>query len=92
MQIKYVNVAVDYSNMKSETDLKSELGQNISISMAKSKSGKEDTIFSLLKKKRPNVKMLMCTLLTIRPTSTMELDRTLFSIAYLTMLSEGQNI
>jgi hypothetical protein len=50
MQRRDVNVAVEYSNMKSETDKKSELGKAISISRAKPKSGQADTIFSLLKK------------------------------------------
>jgi hypothetical protein len=45
-----VNVVVDYSDMKLETDLKSELAKAISISKAKPKSGQADTIFSLLKK------------------------------------------
>jgi hypothetical protein len=34
-----VNVVEDYSDIKSETDLKSELGKSISISTAKPKSG-----------------------------------------------------
>jgi hypothetical protein len=44
-----VNVA-EYSYMKTETDLKSELTKATSISMAKPKSGEADKIFSSLKK------------------------------------------
>jgi hypothetical protein len=80
MQRKDVNVVVDYSNMKSETDLKSELAKAISISRAKPKSGQADTIFSLLKTEMslyeatctltPNLNMLLDILLAIRPQST----------------------
>jgi hypothetical protein len=45
-----VNV-VKYSDMKSETDLKTELTKAISISTAKPKSGQADKIFSPLKRK-----------------------------------------
>jgi hypothetical protein len=69
-----VNV-VEYSDMKSEIDLKYE-----SISMAKPKSRQAETIFSSFKKEMslyeatctltPNLKILLDALLTIRPTST----------------------
>jgi hypothetical protein len=75
-----VNVVVEYSDMKSETDLKSELAKAISTSTAKPKSGQADKIFSSLKKEislyeatcilTPNLKLLLDVLLTIRPTST----------------------
>jgi hypothetical protein len=44
-----VNVVVEYFDMKSETDLKSESAKAISISTAKPKSGQADKIFSTLK-------------------------------------------
>jgi hypothetical protein len=45
-----VDVFVEYSDIKSETDLKSELAKAISISTTKPKSGQASSIFSLLKK------------------------------------------
>jgi hypothetical protein len=75
-----VNVAVKYSDMKSETDLESELAKAVSITTAKPKSGQAGKIFSSLKKEMSlyeatctlttNLKMLLDALLTIRPTST----------------------
>jgi hypothetical protein len=74
-----VNIAVEYSDMKSETHLKFELTKAISISREKPKSGQSDKIFSTLKIKMslyevtctltPNLKMLLGALLTIWPTS-----------------------
>jgi hypothetical protein len=66
--------------MKSETDLKSELAKAISISMAKPKiRARRKNIFPSLKKEMnvyearraltSNLKMLLDSLLTIRPTS-----------------------
>lgn len=44
------NVAVEYTDMKSEMDLKSELARVIPISMTKWKSGQKGRVFSLLNK------------------------------------------
>jgi hypothetical protein len=46
MQRGDVNVAVGYSGMKSETDLKFDLTKAISISTAKPTPGKADEMFS----------------------------------------------
>jgi hypothetical protein len=80
MQRGDVNVAVEYSDMKSETDLKSELAKAMSISSAKPKSGQADRMFSSLKREMslyeatctltPNLKMLLDALVTIRPMPT----------------------
>lgn len=43
-------VAVEYTDMKSEMDLKSELAKVVSVSMAKPKSGQTDKICSSLNK------------------------------------------
>jgi hypothetical protein len=71
---------VEYSDTKSETDLKYELAKAISISTAKPKSGQAHKIFSSIKKVMslyeatwtltPDLKMLFDALLTIQPTST----------------------
>jgi hypothetical protein len=47
-----VDVVVEYSDMNSETVLKSELAKAISISTSKSKSGQANRIFSSLKKRK----------------------------------------
>jgi hypothetical protein len=75
-----VNVVVEYSDMKSKIDLKPELAEAIWISKAKPKPGQADKIFSSLRKQvslyeatctlTPNLKLLLDTLLTTRPTST----------------------
>lgn len=45
-----VDVVVEYSNMKPETDLKSELAKPVSISMAKPKPGQANKYIFIVKK------------------------------------------
>ena len=75
-----LDVLTECSNIKSESDLKSELVKAISISISKPSSMQADKIFASLRKEMslyeathsltPNLKMLLDALITIRPTST----------------------
>ena len=75
-----LDVLTECSNIKSESDLKSELAKAISISISKPSSMQADKIFASLRKEMslyeathsltPNLKMLLDALIKIRPTST----------------------